>query len=431
MGDSGAFASIFDLHKDRVFRHAYALLHDRDDAEDAAAVTFLELWRRRQKVRVVNGTVLSWLLVTTTNISRNLIRSRSRYARLLRDLPRADPRPDTTDPVHRVHTGRLLRWHLRPLMDTSGYDHHPAFARIITGIGFHRPGNITDEPREAMFQHARSFEQRGIAAADRAFNGMMSENFSQACRVDGFEFAYDYGKKQFGVQATVPGLPIIVVDGALYVEYMPAELKYMTMWFHDKKYKKVNQVTGLPITWADVERAIEARKPYAMKRHGDISNKEHNRGDQRFTYPGPNTYRAFDPATNKPMRPSKNTLRGSVTIHPHPEVVRHLQRHPWGTKEWKAVYGQRNQVESVNRSIKHTRFTDLESADKRPGRGEAYHSIATALMAVAYNLRVIVRAIREECTPTEKKRRKSRKKFTMADMPNARPATVGALAPPA
>lgn len=34
--------------------------------------------------------------------------------------------------------------------------------------------------------------------------------------------------------------------------------------------------------------------------------------------------------------------------------------------EWKAVYGQRNQVESVNRSIKHTRFTDLESADKRP-----------------------------------------------------------------
>lgn len=131
------------------------------------------------------------------------------------------------------------------------------------------------------------------------------------------------------------------------------------------------------------------------------------------------------------MRPSKNTLRGSVTIHPHPDVVRHLQRHPWGTKEWKAVYGQRNQVESVNRSIKHTRFTDLESADKRPGRGEAYHSIATALQAVAYNLRVIVRAIREECTPLEKKRRKSRKKFTMADVPNARPATVGALAPPA
>ncbi|MDF2559006.1 MAG: hypothetical protein K0R99_452 [Microbacterium sp.] len=351
-------------------------------------------------------------------------------------LTNVDFSAGTYDRSHREDKGNepprpAFEMDIVTLTDTKGYEHHPSFAHIITGIGFHRPGNITDEPREAMFQHARSFEQRGIAAADRAFNGMMAENFSQACRVDGFEFAYDYGKKQFGVQATVPGLPIIVVDGALYVEYMPAELKYMTMWFHDKKYKKVNQVTGLPITWADVERAIEARKPYAMKRHGDISNKEHNRGDQRFTYPGPSTYRAFDPATNKPMRPSKNTLRGSVTIHPHPEVVRHLQRHPWGTTEWKAVYGQRNQVESVNRSIKHTRFTDLESADKRPGRGEAYHSIATALMVVAHNLRVIVQAIREECTPLEKKRRKSRKKFTMADVPNARPATVGALAPPA
>lgn len=315
------------------------------------------------------------------------------------------------------------------MMDTKGYDHHPAFARIITGIGFHRPGVITDEPREAMHQHSRTFEQRGIAAADRAFNGMLSENFSQACRIDGWEFAYDYGKKQFGVQATVPGLPIIVVDGQLYVEYMPMELKYMTKWFHTKN--KLNEVTGLPVTAADVERAIEARKPYAMKRHGDISSKDHNRGDQRFTYPDPKTYMAYDPATDKRIQPSKNHLRGSVTIHPHPEVVRHLQRHAWGTPEWKAVYGQRNQVESVNKSIKHTRFTDLESAAKRPGRGEAYHSIATALMAIAYNMRVLVRAIVEECTPLEKKRRKSRKKFTVADLPNVRPATVGALAPPA
>ncbi|CAN7147726.1 hypothetical protein LJR042_000036 [Microbacterium maritypicum] len=270
--------------------------------------------------------------------------------------------------------------------------------------------------------------QRGIAAADRAFNGMLSENFSQACRVDRWEFAYDYGKRQFGVQATVPGLPIVVVDGALYVEYMPTELRYMTKWFHEGE---LNDETGKPVTEADVEWAIEARKPYAMKRHGDISHKKHNRGDQRFTYPDPKTYMAYDPATGKRIQPSKNRLRGSVTIHPYPEVVRHLQRHPWGTTQWKSVYGQRNQVESVNKSIKHTRFTDMESAAKRPGRGEAYHSIATALMAVAYNLRVLVRAIREECTPAEKKRRKSRKKFTVADLPNVRPETVGALAPPA
>lgn len=314
------------------------------------------------------------------------------------------------------------------MMDTQGYEHHPAFARLITGVGFHRPGRITDEPREAMHQHSRKFEQRGIAAADRAFNGMASESFSQACRVDGWEFAFDYKKKQFGKQATVPGLPVIVVDGALYVEYMPARLQFVIYKFHEGE---PDPSTGELYTWQDVLDAIEARKPYAMKRHGDISNNERNRGDQRFTYPDPRSYLAFDPATGKKMSATKNSLRGSVTISPHPEVVRHLQRYPWGTAEWKKVYGQRNQVESVNKSIKHTRFTDLESAAKRPGRGEAYHSIATALMAVAYNIRVLVRALREECAPAEKKRRKSRKKFSAVNLPNVRPATVGALAPPA
>lgn len=313
------------------------------------------------------------------------------------------------------------------MMDTKGYDHHPAFARLITGVGFHRPGKISDEPREAMHQHSRTFPQRGIAAADRAFNGMASENFAQACRADGWEFAFDYKKKQFGIQASVPGLPIIVVDGALYVEYMPKELKFMTRWFH---LGELNTETGLPVTWTDVERAIEARKPYAMKRHGDISTNERNRGDQRFTYPDPKTYMAYDPATGKRIPPSKNTLRGSVTIHPYPEVARHLQRHAWGTAEWRKAYGQRNQVESVNKGIKHTRFTDLESEAKRPGRGEAYQSIATALMAVAHNVRVLVSALVQECTPAGRRRRKSRKKFSAEDMRNVRPATVGAPAPP-
>ncbi|WP_096359259.1 hypothetical protein [Microbacterium sp. TPU 3598] len=316
------------------------------------------------------------------------------------------------------------------MMDTEGYDQkrHPAFARLITGVGFHRPGNIKHEPREAMHQHSRNFEQRGIAAADRAFNGQKPENFQQPLRVDGWEFAFDYKKDQFGVQATVPGHAVIVVDGALYVAYMPKRLQYITYWFHNNK---PDPDTGMPVTWRDIEEAIEARKAYAMKRHGNIRTEEAHRGKQRFTYPDPRTYMAFDPATGKRVSAAKNPLRGGFQLDPHGEVVRHLQRYPWGTAEWKQAYGQRNQVESVNKSIKHTRFTDLESAAKRPGRGETYHSIATALMAVAYNLRALVRALIQECTPPGKRRRKSKKKFSAANLPNVRPATTEALAPPA
>lgn len=98
-GDADAFALIFDLHRDRVFRHAYRVLQNHADAEDAAAVAFLELWRRRSQVRVVEGSVLPWLLVTTANACRNLVRSRRRYRRLLDSLPHGDHQPSAEDMV--------------------------------------------------------------------------------------------------------------------------------------------------------------------------------------------------------------------------------------------------------------------------------------------------------------------------------------------
>lgn len=86
-GDGSAFGSIFDLHRARVYRHSYRLLVDASEAEDATAIAFLELWRCRSSVRVVDGSVLPWLLVTATNSSRNLNRGRNRYRALLESLP--------------------------------------------------------------------------------------------------------------------------------------------------------------------------------------------------------------------------------------------------------------------------------------------------------------------------------------------------------
>lgn len=87
-GDGKAFGQLFDLHRDRVFRHAWGLAGSRQDAEDVIASAFLELWRLRERVRVVEGSVLPWLLATTTNIGLNAARSRRRYQRFLERLPR-------------------------------------------------------------------------------------------------------------------------------------------------------------------------------------------------------------------------------------------------------------------------------------------------------------------------------------------------------
>lgn len=89
-GDGAALGAVFDLHGDRVFRHVYAVLRDVHDAEDATGTAFLELWRRRTSVRIVDGSVLPWLLVTAANCARNLARSQRRYRTLLGSLPRGE-----------------------------------------------------------------------------------------------------------------------------------------------------------------------------------------------------------------------------------------------------------------------------------------------------------------------------------------------------
>jgi RNA polymerase sigma factor (sigma-70 family) len=96
-GDAAAFGEIFDLHRDRVFGHALRALATRHDAEDVTAIAFLELWRHRRRVRVVNGSIVGWLLVTTNNVCRNQARSARRYRLAIAKLSPEPASPDPTD----------------------------------------------------------------------------------------------------------------------------------------------------------------------------------------------------------------------------------------------------------------------------------------------------------------------------------------------
>ncbi|WP_324643879.1 sigma-70 family RNA polymerase sigma factor [Pseudarthrobacter sp. LT1] len=102
LGQGDAFGDLYDRHRDRVFRHAYRLCGNHHDSEDIMAAAFLELWRRRKHVRVVEGSILPWLLVTTTNVARNRARAAARYQRLLNSLPRSrEPDDASADPYRR------------------------------------------------------------------------------------------------------------------------------------------------------------------------------------------------------------------------------------------------------------------------------------------------------------------------------------------
>ncbi|MDQ0921870.1 RNA polymerase sigma factor (sigma-70 family) [Pseudarthrobacter sp. W1I19] len=124
LGQGDAFGALYDRHRDRVFRHAYRLCGNHHDAEDIIAASFLELWRRRKQVRVVEGSILPWLLVTTTNMARNSARTALRYQRLLKALPRTEDVSDPTADSYRSYQDALDHDLARALATLTAEDLH-------------------------------------------------------------------------------------------------------------------------------------------------------------------------------------------------------------------------------------------------------------------------------------------------------------------
>jgi RNA polymerase sigma factor (sigma-70 family) len=124
-GDGEAFGELFDRHRDRVFRHLQRFGESHADAEDATAVVFFELWRRRDAVHVVDDSVLPWLIVTATNVGRNAARSRRRYRRILAEIPAQEEAPDASvDALRRMPVADTDRVLARALDELPRTDAH-------------------------------------------------------------------------------------------------------------------------------------------------------------------------------------------------------------------------------------------------------------------------------------------------------------------
>src|SRR5512138_2114096 len=74
------------LHQEAVFRLAYLLLGDPDEAEDAAQESFLRAWKYLKRFDVTRP-LRPWLLSIAANLARNRRRSAGRYlAALMRSF---------------------------------------------------------------------------------------------------------------------------------------------------------------------------------------------------------------------------------------------------------------------------------------------------------------------------------------------------------
>jgi RNA polymerase sigma factor (sigma-70 family) len=78
-GDRAAFDALYARHVDVVYRHAYSLMGTRRDAEEVAQDVFVTLWSKLAAVRIVDRSLLPWLLTTSRYHCLNRRRAAARH----------------------------------------------------------------------------------------------------------------------------------------------------------------------------------------------------------------------------------------------------------------------------------------------------------------------------------------------------------------
>lgn len=82
-GDTGAYEQLMQRHQEPVFRLAYLICGDPDDAEDIAQDAFIAAYRALPRFDFERP-LRPWLLRITSNTARNRRRSMGRYLNMLK-----------------------------------------------------------------------------------------------------------------------------------------------------------------------------------------------------------------------------------------------------------------------------------------------------------------------------------------------------------
>jgi RNA polymerase sigma-70 factor (ECF subfamily) len=95
-GDAAAWEALMRAHQEAVFRLAYLIVGDPDDAEDVAQETFLRAWKYLKGFDPTRP-LRPWLLSIASNLSSNRRRSVGRYFAALTRAFRDEPAPATVE----------------------------------------------------------------------------------------------------------------------------------------------------------------------------------------------------------------------------------------------------------------------------------------------------------------------------------------------
>jgi RNA polymerase sigma-70 factor (ECF subfamily) len=107
-GEAECFGVLFDRHAEAVRGYCARRTGSIDDADDLVSIVFLEAWRRRASVELVDHNALPWLYGVARRTIQHRWRTTTRHRRALARLPREVTGDHAEDVVARVDDQRHL-----------------------------------------------------------------------------------------------------------------------------------------------------------------------------------------------------------------------------------------------------------------------------------------------------------------------------------
>lgn len=75
-GDAEAFGQLYDLHINRVYRHIYYRVGDKEESEDLTQQVFIKAWKAIGRYKKTTSPFLAWLMRISHNLVIDFYRSK-------------------------------------------------------------------------------------------------------------------------------------------------------------------------------------------------------------------------------------------------------------------------------------------------------------------------------------------------------------------
>lgn len=95
-GSEAALRELIERHRERLFRLAYRLLNDRDDASDAVQETFIRLWKHSRRYNPTQS-LSTWLCTICVRLCYDELRRKRRHRETLSEMTIDNIPPDALD----------------------------------------------------------------------------------------------------------------------------------------------------------------------------------------------------------------------------------------------------------------------------------------------------------------------------------------------